>query len=375
MAEHDIDANDYHQALHTRAETVQYRRFRRQVSISNQLALFAILATACYQVVYLATDPAYYRGILLTNLFFMLVYALGISLNNRQHHIPARNLVMLNAVVHIFFVNLFIGSEAGVHLFYFGLGTLLPFQYYPTRPVRYTVQMALLTLAYLVCHFMLNEQTALTPVPSPIVEVLYAGSAAGLVCLLAVTLFLFGKSIEESEQLLTRLSTTDQLTGLANRRHMDTFLEGVWGLAQRNRQPLSILMCDVDHFKWFNDTHGHPAGDQCLTQVARVIESLVRRQTDLVARYGGEEFIIILPQTELYGAQQKAEQIRRAVEALNIMNKGCTPPSPVTISVGVATLTELFGLKREDLLKMVDEALYTAKSNGRNRVETAPPIP
>jgi len=375
VAEQDIDVHNDRRDLHNRAETVQYRRFRRQVSISNQLGLFAILATACYQVVYLATDPAYYRGILLTNLFFMLIYALGIELNQRRHHITARNLVMVNAVVHIFFVNVFIGSEAGVHLFYFGLGTLLPFQYYPTRPVRYTVQMTLLTLAYLVCHFLFNERTALSPVPAPIVDFLYAGSAAGLVCLLAVTLYLFGKSIEESEQLLTRLSATDQLTGLANRRLMDTFLEGVWGLAQRNRQPLSILMCDVDHFKRYNDALGHPAGDECLKQVANVIESLVRRQTDLVARYGGEEFVVILPQTELHGAQQKAEQIRRSIDALNIANKGCNPPSPVTISIGVATLTELSGMKRDDLIQMADEALYTAKSNGRNRVETAPPIP
>lgn len=357
--------------VHSQAEAVQSRRVRRQISLCNQLGLFAVLATACYQVVYLITNPDYYQGILLVNLAFMLVYSLGIGLNLRRYHVVARHLVVMNAGVHIFFVNLFIGSEAGVHLFYFGLGGLLPFLFSPVRPVPYTLQMALLTIAYLLCHFLLTVKTAMSPVPSPIVEVLYIGSAAGLVFLLALTLYLFGKSIEESELLLTRLSTTDQLTGLSNRRHMETFFESVWGLARRNGEPISVLLCDIDHFKRYNDSQGHPAGDRCLKQVAGAIESRVNRQADLVVRYGGEEFLVVLPQTGGEGAQQMAEQIRSSVERLNLLNQGCDPPSPVTVSIGAATFTQINGLTWEDLIKMADEALYVAKRKGRNRLEVA----
>jgi diguanylate cyclase (GGDEF)-like protein len=352
------------------AEAVQNRRYLRQVGICKQVGLFAIAATACYQLVYLLTDPAYYQGILLINLAFMLVYALGIGLNASHHHFLARNVVIINAAVHVFFVNIFIGSEAGVHLFYFGLGSLLSFQFYPIRLRTYTLYMAVLTALFLICHFLFDEQTALSPVPSPLVDVIYAGSATGLVILIGVTLYLFGQSIEDSEQTLTRLSKVDQLTGLANRHHMKAFLDATWAQACRNQQPLSILLGDVDHFKRYNDAHGHPAGDQCLKQVSQVFHSKIQRQADLVVRYGGEEILVILSQTDLDGALQKAGEIRRSVEDLKIINEGEHPPSPVTISFGVASSNSPAGTTPEKLIQMADKALYKAKSGGRNRVET-----
>lgn len=366
----EINTQDSSPDIHDGAEAVQNRRHLRQVSICNQVGLFAIAATACYQLVYLLTDPAYYQGILLTNLAFMLVYALGVGLNSWRHHFLARNLVIINAAVHVFCVNIFIGSEAGVHLFYFGLGSLLSFQFYPIRLATYTLNMALLTALFLVCHFLFDQQTAVSPVPSPLVDMIYAGSAVGVVILMGVTLYLFGQSIDDSEQTLTRLSKVDQLTGLANRHHMKAFLDAAWAQACRNQQPVSILLGDVDHFKRYNDAHGHPAGDQCLKQVSQVFQSVIQRQTDLVVRYGGEEILVILSQTDLDGAYQKAEEIRRSVENLQIINEGERPPSPVTISIGVASSNAPAGTTPEKLIQVADKALYKAKSEGRNRVET-----
>ncbi|MFL1525233.1 diguanylate cyclase [Pseudomonas sp. O230] len=168
-----------------------------------------------------------------------------------------------------------------------------------------------------------------------------------------------------AEQELAQLAATDALTGVANRRMLDQTLRHEWFRAQRSGKPLSVLMIDADHFKAFNDQHGHQAGDDALRALAKVIAEHVRRPTDLVARYGGEEFSVILAETDSAGAQQIAEHIRSAVEQLPFV---AGVESPITVSIGISTWTPTTDTSLEQLLFAADKALYQAKESGRNRV-------
>ena len=171
-----------------------------------------------------------------------------------------------------------------------------------------------------------------------------------------------------AEQELAQLAATDALTGLANRRTLDQVLRHEWFRAQRSGMPLSLLMIDADHFKDFNDRHGHQGGDDALRSLAKVISTHVRRPADLVARYGGEEFSVILAETDSRGAQQIAENIRSAVEQLPLRTDA---ESPMTVSIGISTWTTKSDISLEQLLFAADKALYQAKESGRNRVVAA----
>jgi len=166
----------------------------------------------------------------------------------------------------------------------------------------------------------------------------------------------------------TRLAGVDGLTGVCNRRAFDSRLREEWGLACRQQRSLSLLMIDVDHFKAFNDRFGHQAGDDCLESVAKELQARVSRPTDLVARFGGEEFAILLPDTSLDGAGSVAEQIRAAIADLAIALPDASNDEHVTVSIGCATLIPQQGEGTQDLIRSADEALYTAKRAGRNRV-------
>lgn len=199
--------------------------------------------------------------------------------------------------------------------------------------------------------------------------VAFVGTATALLCLALLWLCLMmGRELRRrlsAERELATLASTDSLTGLANRRSLDRTLRTEWARTQRSGKPLSVLMIDVDHFKAFNERHGHPGGDKALQQVAKVIAGCVRRPADLVARYGGEEFMVVLAETDLNGALIIAETIRNAVEHQPPYGDDATP---VTVSVGVGTHRSRCGLKLEDLLASADLAIYQAKDNGRNQV-------
>lgn len=172
----------------------------------------------------------------------------------------------------------------------------------------------------------------------------------------------------ELHDTLGRLALTDGLTGLQNRRSFDERLAESWRLAQRDHSPLAMLFIDIDHFKLFNDTHGHQAGDTTLKQVAGRIQACLRRAGDTASRYGGEEFAVILPNTDLYGAIGVGENIRQSIVDANLFHAG-TRNGTLTVSIGVAsTLPALSGTAQDALLKVADEALYAAKAAGRNHV-------
>jgi len=174
--------------------------------------------------------------------------------------------------------------------------------------------------------------------------------------------------LKEANEKLQAISNTDGLTGAANRRFFDFQLKTEWRRSYRQKEPLSVIMCDVDHFKNFNDHYGHPEGDQCLIKVVQVIRSQFNREGDLLARYGGEEFVVVLPNTPIEGACKVAERIRQAMEALAIPHAYSQVAPVVTLSLGVAggQVTE-----EDEVMQMVehaDQALYRAKRNGRNQV-------
>ena len=169
---------------------------------------------------------------------------------------------------------------------------------------------------------------------------------------------------------LERLAMYDQLTGLANRRNFDETLEKQFKLAKRNKVPLSVIIGDIDFFKIYNDNYGHQQGDDCLADVAKIVEATLVRPTDKACRYGGEEFTVILPDTNLKAGLSIAENLRKAVFDENIKHEGSKAAPCVTLSLGLATYTDQFQ-NQDDVLKAADDALYRAKENGRNRVESS----
>ena len=177
--------------------------------------------------------------------------------------------------------------------------------------------------------------------------------------------------LERSNRELERQSSLDGLTGIPNRRKFDRVLEQVWQQARRNGTELSLLMIDIDHFKLYNDTHGHQAGDDCLRTVAQTLSRVLYRPSDMIARYGGEEFVAILPETGADGACQVAERMQEAVARLGISHQASPVSDRLTLSIGVATARPAEGGEPIDLLAAADQSLYRAKHSGRARIEIA----
>ena len=173
---------------------------------------------------------------------------------------------------------------------------------------------------------------------------------------------------KQSEDALQRAAMVDPLTQIANRRHFDSFLEKEWQRAMRSGQPLSLVVLDVDHFKLYNDTLGHPAGDACLQRVASAIASHALRPTDLAARYGGEEFVLLFAETGAETAALMAESIRAHIESLRIPHPRSTTSEWLTVSIGVATIHPHQLDNTESLFVAADRAMYVAKEGGRNQV-------
>jgi diguanylate cyclase (GGDEF)-like protein len=169
---------------------------------------------------------------------------------------------------------------------------------------------------------------------------------------------------------LDRLSGVDFVTGISNRRRFEEALDSEWRRHKRDHQPMSLIMIDLDHFKDFNDSYGHQAGDQALRAVAQSLAGLLKRPGDIVARYGGEEFVALLPNTDVQGACLVAKQFSISVRNLAIPHRG-SPMGNLTISQGVSTSELDLKMEPSDLIRLADQALYQAKKEGRNRLKIA----
>lgn len=167
---------------------------------------------------------------------------------------------------------------------------------------------------------------------------------------------------------MNKIASIDGLTQIPNRRRFDEHLEHQWKQMIRERSPICLILFDIDHFKQFNDTYGHLAGDDCLKQVAQVLEGCVQRPSDLIARYGGEEFAAILPQTTIAGAIEVAQRVQTEIANLKIFHEKSSVSDYLTLSIGIAgsipTSTQSFS----KLLDEADQYLYLAKQQGRDRI-------
>lgn len=176
-------------------------------------------------------------------------------------------------------------------------------------------------------------------------------------------------ALEKANLELERIANIDGLTQIANRRRFDLRLEHEWKRLLREKQPITLIISDIDYFKQYNDLYGHQEGDSCLITIASILESTLRRPADLAARFGGEEFVILLPNTTLEGGIGKAEEMRKRIVELRIPHNGSTVGPYVTMSFGVSSAIPFEGGIPDDLIAMADKALYQAKQKGRNRVE------
>ena len=175
------------------------------------------------------------------------------------------------------------------------------------------------------------------------------------------------QSLMAANQALQKLALLDGLTSLANRRRFDEHLASEWQRLARDRQPLSLILCDLDNFKRYNDSFGHPAGDRCLKKVSNALLKGPQRPADLVARYGGEEFAIILPNTDTNGAWRIAQKIHDSVRALKIAQAANNDKPYVTVTMGVSTIVPGHDTTAQILVQAADLALYHAKKQGRDR--------
>lgn len=166
----------------------------------------------------------------------------------------------------------------------------------------------------------------------------------------------------------TRLANFDSLTQIANRLKFDSHLTKQWKQMMREQSPLSILLCDIDYFKQYNDAYGHVMGDDCLKKVAWALNETLSRPTDLFARYGGEEFAAVLPQTGETGALRVAERMQAAIARLQIPHESSTINSYVTLSIGVASTVPQSPRSPDSLVDEADQFLYRAKQQGRNKI-------
>lgn len=175
------------------------------------------------------------------------------------------------------------------------------------------------------------------------------------------------QKLQTANQKLEHLANTDSLTQIPNRRCFDCHIDREWKRLKREQLPLSLILCDIDYFKKYNDFYGHPQGDICLQKVAKAISSVIKRPSDLVSRYGGEEFAIILPNTDLAGVIQVVQMIQRTLAELKIPHLQSDCNQYVTLSLGISSLVPSADLTPEQFIKIVDRALYDAKDKGRNQ--------
>ena len=173
-------------------------------------------------------------------------------------------------------------------------------------------------------------------------------------------------ALQLANQELHRLANLDGLTEVANRRRFDQYFDQEWRRAGRDHLPLSLILCDIDYFKNYNDYYGHQAGDACLRQVARSISQTLLRPADLVARYGGEEFAIVLPNTPLSGALHMAELLQAQIKKLDISHEQSNISSQITLSLGISSTVPTPLQEAHNLVAAADKALYAAKAKGRN---------
>lgn len=347
---------------------------RRQIVLTERMAVVAAAATAPYEVYYALTDLRSYLPVFVANLIFVSVCLLAVWLNRTRRYDVALDLMVTALYVHLFVLTAFVGTGPGIHLFYFSLGGSLGMFFISGREPQALALTVLAAALFLVCELAFPPGSTSVHLPRAVEHVMYAANAVAAVVVAGGFSYLFRLDIDRverdltrSNQQLERLSGVDALTGVSNRRALDAYLAREWSRLSHQPDSVAMLMCDVDHFKGFNDRYGHVAGDSCLQRVAAALASVVQRSTDLIARYGGEEFLIVLVGADRAYVDSVASRLHAAVGELGLPHEASDVSPVVTINVGVASASGDTLPEPDDLIRRADAALYDAKRAGRNR--------
>ncbi len=372
---------------------------QKNLSRFSILPIFNIITQISCVFIYLYVYPMIYPEkptldfafyIIFSSVYIILNTAAFITLNYLKRHSGRANHYRDSSrAINLFLIGYTLLESSQVvfelsisgNLYRF-LATFVVVSFMPviSRKKRFTIMTLYLIVSESSLLYLLNAQGMPMYSYREIIFVFYAACllAANIVYsstvrnyILHVSLIESNEKLRELNELLERLSTTDALTGVSNRRALDTYAESSWKSALRAGSEISVLMIDIDYFKKYNDTYGHQAGDDCLVQVARRIRNHFHRSIDMVARYGGEEFIVWLPHVTHESCQHIGEKVRKSIENLAIPHSKNTPTGVVTISVGIATHTPSVGESYELLIRHADNALYTAKENGRNQTHAS----
>jgi diguanylate cyclase (GGDEF)-like protein len=344
----------------------------REAVMTRHLALVGMLVTAVFFLTWLAHDPAALWPFSLASAFILIAFALVFRRSASPEAAPLIIAVIFAAIIKG--IVLF-GADAGIHLF--SLVTVALASRLLARQHKGFLLVCFLIAGILLAGtpLLLPGERALASLPDFMLTVFYILSAVTTVIIIGTAAYWLHMETDLAEKRLRSLNTqletlarTDELTGLANRRGLISVLGDEWARGRREETWLAVIMCDVDHFKAFNDSEGHDKGDDCLQAIARILESTVQRPADLVARYGGEEFTVILPGTDLPGAETVAEKLRQAVAGKRIPNPGLPGQECITISAGVTAMRADKLSDPMELIREADHALYEAKDAGRNRV-------
>jgi diguanylate cyclase (GGDEF)-like protein len=339
----------------------------------NKICMLGILIIFTYMLLTL-----FFAALVAVLVQLITILALGfvIFLNSRLYFNLARALTLVTGNLHIFTMVLLLGLDRGVY-FYFASIIIVPLFFYTRQEIRYIIFFVTLTpFLTLMVHLLGSEYGPILEAPTLLMTSLFYVSIVGSHILVFVFVFhfyseshRFEKSFTEANNKLLKLSETDPLTQLPNRRSFNKDFEREWGKGIRNGNPCAMIMMDLDYFKRFNDSYGHQAGDRCLMMVAEIIAKHTRQYLDFPARFGGEEFIIFLSNTSLKEASAIADRIHGEILKLTIPDPNTQNSLFVTCSLGVASCSTNKKSDPQDLILQADQALYRAKKKGRNRIE------
>jgi diguanylate cyclase (GGDEF)-like protein len=303
--------------------------------------------------------------LLAVQLATIAIYSLCYVLSTRGHRWLPIVLTWVDLLGHATLACWIVGVESG---FQYYSWILLPLLFANVhRNLREKAIMALcLIVVYVVIDWWLHRTTPWVMVDAVALAGLRYFNIVCFLMALGVIAAAHAQTVDAAAQRLAALASTDMLTGMLNRRRMADHLQKEWAQARAGNHPLSVLLLDIDHFKFINDEYGHARGDQVIVAVGEVLRANVRQQ-DMVARWGGEEFLVLQPGAGTEAARETAERIRRAVAAYVVCDEADT--TPVTATIGVATWST--GERLEETMQRADAALYAGKRAGRDRVVIA----
>ncbi len=338
----------------------------------NMAAIIFIIACIPNTIVVFHFNSTVLTWEVLAAIFLM---SSAIYLNSKKHINAARIMTLLVGNLHIFIFTCISGMEGGAQLYFPALIVAPLFMFTPKEYKKTILFVSFSTMLMLVLY-LIEPDSANFQIPVELINFLFYFSViCSHIVIFIFVLHFYNESIRLEKSLkvvnkkLLKLSETDSLTQLPNRRSFDANLDREWGKGIRSKQNLAIIMMDVDSFKKYNDFYGHQEGDRCLKYVSKIINDNTREYMDYPGRYGGEEFIIMLPNTDAENAFLIADRIRKDIISLAIPHQLDEKQGIVSCSFGVTSCIPDNNTHHSDIIRIADQALYKAKKNGRNRVE------